>query len=198
MKKAIFILALFFGFTQFSNAKRIKGYYILKSNDTVKVTFNVPIKLITREPNFRRLQLKIKYYTGFGKNKEAVNPREISEVGFYYDGQNFKLQPCRNNLKLAKSSLEWIFLQLDREGKLKLLIYIHSFWHWGGVLNTSETYILQKGDGDLFMPRIVFFRKGMVEYLSDCPEIAKKIDERVYDAGDIQKIVYEYNKSTCK
>lgn len=40
------------------------------------------------------------------------------------------------------------------------------------------------------------FRKKATEYFSDCPELVKKIDEKIYKSEDLKQVVIEYNN--CK
>tara|TARA_R110000796_G_scaffold252627_1_gene388926 strand:- start:7274 stop:8056 length:783 start_codon:yes stop_codon:yes gene_type:complete len=53
---------------------------------------------------------------------------------------------------------------------------------------------LQKFGGAAFaLPGIVGFKKLMSDYLSDCPEVSDKIDEKELKRNDIDQIVKDYN-----
>ena len=67
----------------------------------------------------------------------------------------------------------------------------------GSYSYSVETYIMQKGNDELFKTRWLSFRKDMVNYLSDCPDVAKKIEDKIYRSDDIMQIIDEYNRS-CK
>jgi hypothetical protein len=132
-----------------------------------------------------------------------------NEVGFDYGGQKIRILSRQNNLELQGSLFtnnSWLFLQLVKDGELKLFKY-YSTNSSPGMYNAStggmtagqtysvEKYVMQKGNNELFKTRWLSFRKDMVEYLSDCPELAKKIKDKIYRSDDIEQIIDEYNKS---
>ncbi len=63
----------------------------------------------------------------------------------------------------------------------------------GGYYYSVEKYILQKGDGELKRTKGLNFRKDMVEYFSDCPELSKRIDNKEFRNNDLESIVRFYN-----
>ncbi|MFA5974032.1 MAG: hypothetical protein WC780_16920 [Lentimicrobiaceae bacterium] len=210
MKKVFLILTI--GLICLNNieAKKIIGYYISKTNDTLTVTFNVPIKFFSQEPNYERLQWKIKYYDSTNQ-KKILKPDMANEIIFDYDGEKIRMLSRQNNLDLIGSFFidnNSLFLQLIKDGKLKLFKYYKTNnspgmynastgMTTGGASYTVEKYIMQKGNDALFKTRWLSFRKDMVNYLSDCPDLAKKIEDKIYRSDDIEQIIDEYNRS-CK
>lgn len=180
-------------------AEKINGYYISKSNDTIKVTFNIPIyfKLSYTRPDYALLQTKVKCYDLATNQKKKLNPYEVKEISFNYKGDDIKMLSRHDNLELDGQNFSddrRVFIHLVKDGKLKLFRYYSS----SGYGNPSvASDILQKENEELFRIRFLFFKKDMVDYLSDCPELVRKIDEKTYKGNDIEQIVDLYN-NTCK
>jgi len=197
MKKKITLLLVLFVCLQMVQARKLPGYFVSNTGDTVKVTFKIPLILLTREPNIKKLQRRVRIYSVTGEKVDLDGAR-VKEIFFQKDGQRFRMRSCKNNLGLAKSSHPYVYLLLEDEGKLNLYHYRPNFGSGIRSINADEFYILQKGNGDLFRPALIFFRKSMSKYFEDCPEFSKKFDTREYDGGDTKKIVYDYNRSNCK
>lgn len=208
MRKVFLVLII--GLISLNNieAKKIVGYFISKTNDTLKVTFNIPIKFFLQEPNYERLQWRVKYYDSTNR-KKILKPDMAKEIVFDYEGEKVRMLSRQNNLDLMGSIFidnSSLFLQLIKDGKLQLFKYYKTNsspgmynastgMTTGGFSYTVEKYIMQKNNGELFKTRWLSFRKDMVNYLSDCPELAKKIEDKKYRSDDIEQIVDEYNKS---
>jgi len=207
MKKIIF--ALFIGIICLKNmeARDIIGYYISKSNDTLRVTFKIPIKFFSQEPNYERLQCKIKYFDS-NKKKMILKPNMANEISFDYEGKKIRFLSRPNDLDLyctIFSDNSNLFLHLIKDGKLKLFKYYQTNntlrynpstgMTTGGLQYIFDNYIMQKGNEELFVTGLFSFRKDMVDYLSDCPDLSRKIEDKIYRSYDIEKIIDEYNQS---
>lgn len=210
MKKIYLILVVGFICLNQLQAKKIPGYFIANSNDTVNVTFNIPIRFFGKEPNYERLQWKIKYYDS-GHTKQLLKPGMASEISFICNDKRIIMLSRKNNLGLVGSIFNdnsIVFLQLIKDGKLKLFKYFKTN-NSPGMYNGSagmmmgsysysvEKYIMQKDNGDLYKTHWLSFKNDMKYYFSDCPDLAKKIEDKVYRSDDIEQIVDEYNL-TCK
>lgn len=79
-------------------AKKIPGYYITKSNDTVKVTYKVPVSFLSQRPDYERLQWKIKYLDS-SKRRHKLKPKMVKEIGFECGARAHIMLACTNNLK---------------------------------------------------------------------------------------------------
>ena len=64
----------------------------------------------------------------------------------------------------------------------------------GGGSYSTQKFVLQKGNGDLFCPAWINFKSKMKDYLFDCPSLVEKIDNKTYKKDDIWRIVEDYNK----
>lgn len=111
-----------------------------------------------------------------------------------------------NTLGLGKSSK--IFLKLEIDGDLKLFNYYYTQYtygsyntmtgvNFGGPTNKAEKFLLQKGDEELMRPKILSYRKDLIQYLNDCPELSKKIEDHEFNFNDLESIVRFYNLN-CK
>ncbi|HTO16638.1 MAG TPA: hypothetical protein VLZ83_12765 [Edaphocola sp.] len=189
-------------------AKKIEGR-ILFENDTIEVTFNIPIKFFTQEPNYEKLQYKVKYFDSTG-NKIILRPDKAKEIQLKYKNENVRMLSRYNSLRLGNifSMSTNIFLRLETDGKLKLFNYYYTqsspgmnnettSTMTGGYSYNVEKYILQKGDGELKRPKGLTFKKDMIEYFSDCPALVEKIENKDFHKKDLEFIVTFYN-SNCR
>lgn len=209
MKKLYLIAAMIlFGLNQIE-AKKIQGYFISKSQDTTYVTFRIPVKLFSGEPNYEALQWKVKYYD-LNDEKITIKPAATREIAFDYDGQKVRMLSRVNNLGLVGNIFidnSYLFLHLISDGEMQLFTYYYTQRTGGGYgangmatgggSYTVEKYVMQKKGGQLYRAAWISFRKDMMDFISDCPALVKKIDDRQYRSGDVQLIVNDYNRN-CK
>lgn len=206
MKKHLTLFAVVFLLSTNSEAKKIPGFFINKDGDTVHVTFNVAVNLFRQEAKINRIQEKIRYYDSLN-NTNTLRPENTSEVVMVSSGDTIRMLSRANNLGLGSFfSRNGIFLRLIKDGPLKLFKYYESkssapgYNHSNNIMSGGYTYevksyILQKKDEPLFRTRSqVNFRKDMADYLSDCPELVTKIEQKKYRKDDMALIVEEYNK----
>lgn len=207
MKKYFYFLFVVSLICTNSEAKKIPGFFINKEGDTVCVTFDVTFGFFGQDAKIERIQEKIRYYDSLN-NKNTLKPEDASEVVIVNSGDTIRMLSKANNLGLGSFlSRNGIFLRLIKDGPLKLFKYYESgsstpgYNHSTNTVSSGYTYetemhILQKKDGPLVRVRNeVNFRKEMSKYLSDCPELVKKIDQKQYRKDDIFLIVEEYNKN---
>jgi len=191
------------------NAKKINGEIIFE-NDTVEVMFKIPFKFFTQEPNYEKLQVKVKYYNSDG-TKVILRPDDAKEIRFNDGYEDIRMLSRYNSLGIGSifSTSSNIFLRLEIDGNVKLFSYYYT-QSSGGMYNGAtgtmtggysysvEKYILQKGELELKRTKGLMFRKDMVEYFSDCPELAEKIKEKEFRKGDMISIVRFYNNHCIK
>ena len=68
-----------------------------------------------------------------------------------------------------------------------------------GASSYNELVVFGPGDEkpvNLIPTGLGSFRKKAMEYFSDCPELVKKINEKIYKSENLKQIVIEYND--CK
>ena len=209
MNKCIIIIFTIFFSGNSLFAKNIKGIIISQKNDTMQVVFDIPVNLFTQQPNIEKLQWKVNYIDSNNK-KQIVKPFQAKEISFNYKGENIRMISTRNNLGLKAPFFgdnSFIFLRLIIDGKMKLYNYYYTDYYYSpGVHNsttgttteaipyTAKNFILQKDTAELFQAGWLLFKKDMIDYLSDCPELAKKMKDKIYLKKDVALIVNEYNK----
>ncbi len=206
MRKLIFIIAFGLIFSFKLEAKKIEGQ-IFYNNDTISVTMKIPVKLFTQEPNYEKLQYKVKYFDSLGV-KKVLRPDDAQEIRFTYEFEKVRMLSRKNTLSLGNifSMSSNIFLRIEIDGDLKLFNYYYTQsspgmynastgMMTGGYSYSVERYILQKSDGELKRPKGLTFRKDMIKYFNDCPELSKKIENKEFRKSDLESIVRFYNVS---
>jgi hypothetical protein len=81
----------------------------------------------------------------------------------------------------------YVFMKLLKSGYLSL----YSFQHPNQTLYDG-LYLLKKDGTGIEVPNLTF-KKGMRNFLDDCPAVADKIDSDVLNKRDLNQIVDEYN-----
>jgi hypothetical protein len=225
MKRSFFILILGVIFYYQAEARKVHGYYLTKSLDTMKVSFEIPTGSFSGKPKYERMQAGIEYYDNAGMVQVLLSTHAC-EVSFEYSGQRIRMVSSEGNLGMYEGVFivyEATFLHLIKDGKLRLFKYytrekkrinmvlpIQSVGPGapmamvgipGKVTVKYEDYIFQKDTADFFQTKdksTIFkkdtFEQDMMDYLSDCPYVAKKTKFHQYTRDDIELMVEEYNK----
>jgi hypothetical protein len=190
-----------------THAKKVPGIIVV-NGEVRHVTFDVKVPLLGSEPNFERIQYKIRYYEN-GK-KKTLRPTDAEEISFYYLGREVRMISCVNTLGLGDifSNAEKLFLKLEIDGPLRLYHYYYKQSTGGysngaggftpGITYTAENFIFQKGNEPLMQPRSLRWRKDMLEYFNDCPGLREQIEARDFRKGDIEAIALYYNQHCGK
>lgn len=198
-KTAILILfALFTTFTIQAKDKELKGKIIFEDK-VMNVTFNIPTLMFSTETNYKKLQYEVKYVDSTGKSGKLV-PEMAKEVQIFDGSTTIRMLSKLNTDALggvfAKQGK--LFLRLVMDGRLKLYTFYAAKSQNGMTIvnELSESAVLQKGEERLKeVPS--GFKSAMVEYFSDCPVLAQKINDKVYTWREMKEIVNFYN-SECK
>lgn len=208
MKKLLLVILVVVSAISSSEAEKIKGKIIFQ-DDTVDVTFNIPVNLLTQTPNYEKLQYRVKYFDKNGRKKK-LKPDQAKEIQFRYNNENVRMLSMVNTVGGGSNMFSFnpnIFLKLEVDGELKM--YSHYVTqHTPGMYNATtgmspgytysfDRYLLQKGDSELKKPKALGFRKDMMEYFSDCPTLVQQIDNKAFKKADLEAIVIFYN-SQCK
>ena len=190
-----------------AEAKKIEGKIIL-DHDTIDVIFNIPFKFFAQEPNYEKLQYKVKFYDSTGK-RGVIRPDHAKEIRFKLYGKDIRMLSRHQSSGMGNvfSTNYKLFLKLEIDGKLQLFNYYQTNsspgmynagtgMMSGGHSYTTERYVLQKENGELKRPRGLTFKKDMVNYFQDCPELAQKIENKEFRKADMESLVHYYN-SNC-
>jgi hypothetical protein len=196
------------------SAEKIEGLIITKTEDSLQVTFEIPLQLFTREPDYERLQRKVKYYDVNGK-KQTLKPKDAKEIHFTYKNERIRMRARRNTSSFLGGTFslnagDYIFLRLLEDGPVQLFLYYYTQNSpgvvdpttgimTGGLMYDTDRCLLQKGDaGELTPIRALFFKKDMSAFFSDCPELVKKIEEKEFKREHLREIVQFYNTQCGK
>lgn len=200
MRKLIFITVIGLIFTIKLEAKKIEGQIFYK-DDSINVIMKIPILFYTRVPNYEKLQYKVKYFDATGV-KKILRPDDAEEIRFTYENEKVRMLSRKKTKGLNKpfSVGANFFLRIEVDGGLKLFSFYYVKRSMGkqGRPSTSvriRKYILQKGNEQIREINNWTFRKDMIEYFNDCPELSKKIEDEEFRLRDIDSIVSYYNKN---
>jgi hypothetical protein len=207
--KTTLSIILFVLVMQTMHATEAKGYYITLNNDTVYVKFKIPLGFFDGDIRHNALQSKITYFDSLGK-KQIIRPNGAKGYYFEYLGEKFLFVSLKNTIGLWSSldnTTDYIFLSIKIEGPLRLYSYYYtqstpgryngsSFS--GGSSSVEEGYVLQKSGKDIFKPSSLFFKRDMMAYFSDFPELAQKIEKKELKNNNMEEIVKEYNQWVLK
>ena len=188
-------------------AKKVEGKIIFE-NDTLEVVFDIPTNIFTKQPDYEKLQYRVKYVDSEGK-KMVLKSDKAKEIQFKIGEENVRMLSRINTLGsgMLFSTNRNIFLKLEDDGILKLFKFFYTQRNttmpnsptgvmMGGSSYSQETYMLQKGEGELKKPKFLSFKKDMAAYLSDCPSMVEKIEIKDFRYNDIPSMV-EYYNSNC-
>jgi len=185
-------------------AKKFPGYFVTKSHEKVEVDFDVRANAFSGEIKYGKIQNKIKYFDSNNK-KHTLRPDMALELVIDVYGDPIRFLSRANNLGLGSFfSGKNIFLRIMKDGRLKLFKvyetrstpgYYNASTNMvvGGTAKTVEKHVLQKDNGELFKTSLITFKKDMARYLSDCPDLISKIENKQLRMQDMAQIVNEYN-----
>jgi hypothetical protein len=178
------LLIILLGISYSSFAKEIEGYYITLQNDTVSATFNV--KWFIR-PSLYKLQNKAECIDKNGQKQQLTSQNTAAFTLFLPDGAT-----TFRSIKWIEKEKQYEQFMIDLGGNyLKLYAYItlHSY-------DKSELYnhIFKKHDQETIteIPTINF-RRDMIKYFEDYPDLAEKIQKKEYTRENLRQIVEMYN-----
>jgi hypothetical protein len=185
MLKNILTLAFLFATTLIVKAQ---DEYISKKEVDVQIITNEGSVMTgkTRYTFISDLQEEIVFYD-IHKEMQVFRPFEIK--GFVIDGKKFISVEQKGLL----AGLNRFFLHQNTEGAMNL--YTVYFIQNPGMTLTQEYYI-QKNNDKLYGTKslkFLNFKKEMSAYVSEVKDLAARIADRTYTAGDIETIVDEYN-----
>jgi hypothetical protein len=188
--------------------RKIKGV-IISNGRTLDVMFDIKVPFLAGEPNFERTQYRVRYYDQTGK-KQTLRPDDADEIRFDFDGMQIRMISVPNTIGAGSlfANATKIFLKLEIDGPLRLYRYYYkqstggSFGTGGGyypgATYTADNLIFQKGNGPLKQPRSIGWKKDMLEYFSDCPDLRERIESKDLRRKEIEAIVLYYNRQCAQ
>lgn len=193
----LFAAALFIYST--ANAKRIPGTIIDLQGRTIDVVFKIPFRMFGSRPDLEGVQFRVVYFDK-DNTRNVLRPDDAREIIFFHNGIQYRmLSRPRDFSGGIRFGQRRIFLHLLIDGEFKLFLHYYTQTSSNGPGNGSSSYqteeeILQLRDKELISPNRIGFRKEMLRYIDDCPEVTNFIESRDLKRRDLGIIVSEYNK----
>lgn len=187
-------------------AKKIEGE-ILYTNDTIKVTFDIPIYAFGKIM-YEMVQYSIIYYDSLN-NKMRIQADSAKEIRFTYGTENVRMLSKPTPVKmLSLRPYNNIFLKLEMDGYIKIFKYYHTktmtnyskdrISTGSTSMYGTESFYIQKGEGKLNLLNKFVYRKELFKYFNDCPDLVKKIENKEFRKKDIKSIIIYYNTKCVK
>jgi hypothetical protein len=134
-----------------------------------------------------RILEDIKFKRAEGEKVQVYSPSQL--LGYESDGNIFVSKKLENGQKM--------FVRKFNTGKLRL---------YGGLAFTGDAsytvtfvpYIQLEGDPVIHLVQQLAFKKQMLSYLKDAPELCKLISDKTLKRKDIEEIVNLYNEEVQK
>lgn len=111
-----------------------------------------------------------------GKNKQRLKSYQVTRL--VTKGQEYHTVKLGNIYK---------FMLIDKKG----YVSIYRF-RTADSFEFSSQYLAKTGGKGVEVPNFTF-KKLIGEFVSDCPDVEEKINDKTYKRGDLEKIVDEYN-----
>lgn len=202
----LYFFAFLFVFN-FSYSSKLEGYYITTDNEKINTFFNIPVDAVAQEIYFQELVFGVKYYDENDK-KQKLNLKNVKEIGFYYLGKKTILKCLANTGNLGTNHIgdtSYVLLLPIKEDIISIYYYPKSSYSPGfmsgssnnmGSFQSDDSTVLVKSDGKMVEPHSLgSFKNKMKDFFSDCPELVKKIDGKIYKAKHLQEIIADYQKN---
>jgi|GEM_PF-4804177 len=199
-----FILVFLFVFN-FSYGSKIEGYYITTNDEKINAIFNIPVNMLSKEINFEAIVFGLKYYDEKG-DKQKLNLENVKEIGIDYLGEKTILKCLLNTCDLGTNYIgdtKYVLLKPIEEGVISIYFYPKSVYNPGfvdgapsttGNFSSFDATVLVKPDGKMVEPGSGSFKNKMKDFFSDCPELVKKIEEKIYKRKHLKEIIEDYKK----
>lgn len=207
IKTLTFVTALFLLSFHSLGYEKVPGIVIYQ-NETISVTFDVPIVMFTKEWDFTRLQKGAYFYDASGKKRRVV-PKQALEIQLFLgDTDTIRMVSI-----VHKGRARRTFAQLMNDGKINVYFMMtppsnnvssgpggmpigNAGMHYHGSGAYRGYLLVKKGDWrpDVKAKRLKF-RKEMIEFFSDCPQVVEQIEGQELTNKELSVVVdfyYQY------
>ncbi|MGB3463885.1 MAG: hypothetical protein WBA74_01385 [Cyclobacteriaceae bacterium] len=197
--KNFFTASLVFCLISFSTIAEEFPGVIYTENDTLEVVMKIPVNYIDDQPDFLKLQKGIKYFNE-NNRKEKILPVNARLIKIDYFGTEYYMEsvPLKELPGSILAGEKRIFVQRLVGGYQNLYSYyaMERDLIAGTGMIIAQSYLLQTGEGVFYFvgDGPASFRKRMREYYFDCPEVMKKVEDKIFRFQDIVKMVKYYNE----
>lgn len=198
IKILLFLLLtlLSFNFSNPLNAQKLENGQILSKNNTF-----VDCKIIIKnKPKYRAYQYIETYDSIYGIKK--ITPENI--IGYDVNDESFERLSFNHSEK--KTTIK-IFAKVISKGKVRLLYSpiigdVRADFYFFKKQNEVSYHVFRKGQivdlGEVFYKNYAFneehvFLNFFSYYFSDCPLISRSLKTGMYNIGDLEMLVMDYN-----
>lgn len=179
----------------FAQGERVPGTIIFE-HDTLNVKillpeYGHPDNQEGDSLNWWALQSRV-VFVDPNNNQRMISPADANEIRFTYKKKQVRM--VSRTFKWTSSFRNKFFLRVVADGPVSL--YRYYFIETAGFFPrpVQYSYVLQKRGDETFSVAQLENRRRQVKYFSDCPELARKINENELDfLPDIEKILGYYN-----
>lgn len=177
----VFVIALgllpMLTWAQIGNEKYEPGTIYLTSGDTLEVTI--------KPDRAERLSRQISVWDNQIMGAKRYLPKDLT--GFYFQNETYLVKKDSEGKKH--------FMVLQTKGDVSLLAHTYKE-DKGKEEVVTDYYLEKKGTGFYKVPSNKNkFRTEMSYYFADDLSLAQKIDDKMYQFGDIEAVVEEYNEN---
>lgn len=177
LSSLVFLFSLLSFSTSFAQFPFVDGYIVTNTRDTIHG------KIKYTPPGHR--SAKIVFHDMENEEKVKFKPFQIQ--GFHVNGETYESKIYDINTELTYG-LGVFMKRLNNEGPLKL----YEYWNTDKERGFTMTFL--ENDGDyLFEINYLQFKKQLVVYFEDFPQLQAKINRGAFKKKDLPKIVEEYN-----
>jgi hypothetical protein len=178
MKKIFALLSIYclsLGFIQAQ--KKAKDYILTNTNDTIYGT--------VRPGTPAQRSLRIGFTAENSKDAQRYEPFQIK--AYYLAGEKATYESQLYQV----AGLEYayaVYMQRMNDGYIR----VYEYWNTEGERGFIQTF-LQRSDERLVEVNFQRFKKQMVLFFDDFPQLADKIERGAFGKNDLTQIVSEYN-----
>lgn len=152
--------------------------------------------------NLATLNNKVVFTTIKGL-KISINPSEVEQIDFVYKNEEYKLRRVKNFFESKLNALlrPYVFVKVECEGEVALYSY---FVSKNSTRNPREPfnqrkssikkYVLQRHSKKMMKIKTAGFKKHMMEYFNDCPELVYLLQTNQLKRSDLKMMVQAYNE----
>jgi hypothetical protein len=213
MKLRFYYLITFFTAAFSIQAERLKGIIVLNNNDTIHAEIDANVTFLSKFIDLEAMQYSIHYFNSSNIEKK-ISPLEAKEVMFKFKEENIRMISVNNishidsSYILPSPQLKKIFLKILVDGKLKLMDFLNT-QSLGASYNSNtkslsnssinrDSYVIQKENGDIAKLKNFGFKNQMISYVSDCPYLVQKLNDKILKRENIEFIILHYNTNCLK
>ncbi len=132
--------------------------------------------------------------TGYRQSMQVKLPDQSTKS---INARNYVLVKVGNEIFesfLVPGGEEKQFFWQKEGGKIFFYEYQYELYQLNTMVTKTEYYVRRKGSDELLKTGSGNFKKKLGEWMSDAPDLVKKLDDKETKFDDLEAIINEYNK----